>query len=235
MKTAYRKMNEYIVPDAALSARVMAKAVPKARWQLRTAALIAAVLAVVLMAVPAVAATIPAVNELMYLVSPEIAARFSPVQKSDTNAGITMEVVSASIHGATLELYLSFQTTDGTVVTERIGINEGDILGGNLLLSGFWGHSYKVPTTAPETGKSFQMLEYNHSFYSSLLGRYLTVDELYGGKITVYVESVYVGYDAMGERIVIEGPWRVTFKIDESGYIGDRDDGVPQATRPNKN
>lgn len=234
MKTTYRRMNEYIMPDPALSGRVMEKVVPKARRILRPAALIAMVLAMVLLAVPVMAATIPAVNELMYLVSPEIAARFSPVQKSDTKAGVTMEVVSASVHGATLELYLSFQCVDGSVATDRIGVNEGDVLGRNLLLSGVWGHSYKAPAVDEKTGKSFQMLEFNHSFYSHLLGRNLTVDELYSGFVTMYVESVY-GYNEMGEKVVIHGPWRVTFKIDESGYVGDRDDGVPQATSPKKN
>lgn len=231
MKATYQKMNECIVPDSTLSRRVMEKTMPKAKRCLRPAAVMAAVLAVVMMAVPAMAATIPAVNELMYLVSPEIAARFSPVQKSDTNAGITMEVVSASVHGTTLELYVSFKGAAGAEVPERIAINEGDILGRNLLLSGVWGHSYKAPTIDPETGKSFQIIEHNYSFYSNILGRYLTADELYSGRITVYVESVY-GYDDSGERVVIEGPWRVTFKIDESDYVGERDDGVPQVTSP---
>ena len=66
--------------------------------------------------------------------------------------------------------------------------------------------------------------------------RYLTVEELFNGKITVSVDRLYrlVQTEAgeWVEQTIAEGPWRVDWKITESEYVGPRDDGVPQTTSP---
>ena len=231
MKEMYQKLNEHITPGRHLTEAVMEQAAPRHR-RLRPLALVAAVLALVMLAVPVMAANIPAVAELMYMVSPEVAARFLPVQKSCTNNGVTMEVVSASIHGAVVEVYLSFSGEDGMELDPYISAEGDTLLGRSVLLgSGSWGESLYAAKQDPETGKVFQMLEHDYSFYSRLLGRYLTVDEIYGGKMTAYVESIR-WYDDAGEKHTIAGPWYVTFEIDESGYVGERDEGVPMITMP---
>lgn len=231
MKEMYQKLNEHITPGRHLTEAVMEQAAPRRR-RLRPLALVAAVLALVMLAVPVMAANIPAVAELMYMVSPEVAARFSPVQKSCTNNGVTMEVVSASIHGAVVEVYLSFSGGDGVELSPYVSAEGDALLGRSILLgSGSWGESLYAGKQDPESGKVFQMLEHDYSFYSRLLGRYLTVDEIYGGKMTAYVESIR-WYDDAGEKHTIAGPWYVTFEIDESGYVGERDDGVPMITMP---
>ena len=58
---------------------------------------------------PVLAANVPTVYRLMYLVSPSVAQFFMPVQRSDESDGIKMEVVSAYIHGDTAEIYITLQ------------------------------------------------------------------------------------------------------------------------------
>lgn len=65
------------------------------------------------LAVPALAATVEPVYRLMYMVSPSIAQFFMPVQKSVTDNGIKMEVVSAYIHDSVAEIYITMQDLTG--------------------------------------------------------------------------------------------------------------------------
>lgn len=60
-------------------------------------------------AMPALAANVEPIYRLMYMVSPQIAQFFMPVQKSDVDNGIKMEVVSAYIHGNVAEVYVTMQ------------------------------------------------------------------------------------------------------------------------------
>lgn len=62
---------------------------------------------------PALAANIEPVYQLMYMVSPDIAQFFMPVQKSDEDNGIRLEVVSAYIHENIAEIYLTIQDLTG--------------------------------------------------------------------------------------------------------------------------
>lgn len=61
------------------------------------------------LAMPALAATVEPIYQLMYMVSPTVAQFFMPVQKSDEDNGIKMEVVSAYIHDNVAEIYITMQ------------------------------------------------------------------------------------------------------------------------------
>lgn len=61
------------------------------------------------LAMPALAATVEPIYELMYMVSPTIAQFFMPVQKSDEDNGVKMEVVSAYIHDNVAEINITMQ------------------------------------------------------------------------------------------------------------------------------
>jgi len=89
----YNSMNEQINPRATLNAEVMEKAEPRPVRKFRPAAAIAAVLVVVLMAVPVMAAAMPWILDF---ISPMLGTELEVVQRSVTNNGITMEVVDAS-------------------------------------------------------------------------------------------------------------------------------------------
>lgn len=62
---------------------------------------------------PALAASVEPIYQLMYLVSPALAQYFQPVQKSVVDKGIRMEVVSSYIHGDTVQIYITMQDLTG--------------------------------------------------------------------------------------------------------------------------
>lgn len=64
-------------------------------------------------AMPVLAATVEPIYQMIYMVSPAAAQFFMPVQKSDEDNGINMEVVSAFIHGNMAEIYVSMQDLTG--------------------------------------------------------------------------------------------------------------------------
>ena len=61
------------------------------------------------LAIPALSASVEPIYQLMYMVSPSIAQFFLPIQKSDEDNGIKMEVVSAYIHGNVAKIYITMQ------------------------------------------------------------------------------------------------------------------------------
>lgn len=80
--------------------------------------LVAAVLILSLLAFPTAAAVSTSFNDALYLISPETAQFFKPVQKCDEDKGVKMEVVSAYIHGDTAEIYISLQDTGSNRIDE---------------------------------------------------------------------------------------------------------------------
>lgn len=124
-KENYRDLCNQIQPDEKLIdktiRRVHNKAGGRRGGTLRKPILALAVLCFcIFAALPVLAATVEPVYRLMYLVSPSAAQFFMPVQKSDEENGIKMEVVSAYIHGNTAQIYITLQDRigeriDGTV------------------------------------------------------------------------------------------------------------------------
>ena len=169
-------------------------------------------------------------------VSLELATRFRPVMESCTVDGIKMEVVAASVHGATAEVYIAFEDLQEDRIDEKLRIEGEELLGKNPFLSGTWGSSIGKFDYDAESGQAIMVIEQNYSFWSSLRGRYLTVEELFGGKITISVDRLYCLVQTEDgewvEQTIAEGPWRVDWKITESEYVGPRDDGVPLTTSP---
>lgn len=68
--------------------------------------------------IPALAATVEPMYQLMYRVSPTIAQFFMPIQKSDEDNGIKMEVVSAYIHDNVAEIYITMQDLEEQRIDE---------------------------------------------------------------------------------------------------------------------
>lgn len=84
----------------------------------KPAILLAAVAICIFAAMPALAASVPQIYDLMYQVSPSAAQFFMPVQKSCEDKGIDMEVISAYIHGNTAEIYITMQDLTGDRLDE---------------------------------------------------------------------------------------------------------------------
>lgn len=81
--------------------------------RIRWGALAACVCLAIAIAVPAMAAAIPAFYEALYAVSPVTAQFFRPVQRSCEDNGVRMEVLSAYIHENTAEIYISMRDLSG--------------------------------------------------------------------------------------------------------------------------
>jgi len=121
----YCSMNEQISPDQELVNNIIhsvdgpKRETNKAKIIFRKPIIIVAMLMLlILTATPVLAANVPAVYELMYLVSPTVAQFFMPVQKSCENNGIKIEVASAYIHNDTAEIYITMQDRIGVRVDE---------------------------------------------------------------------------------------------------------------------
>lgn len=85
---------------------------------LRPVAAIIAVCICMTFVIPALAASVEPIYQLMYMVSPSIAQFYMPVQESDEDNGIKMEVVSSYIHDNIAEIYITMQDLTGDRIDE---------------------------------------------------------------------------------------------------------------------
>lgn len=191
LKNEYIRMNERIGPSPVLQKLVMEKAVPQKTRRLRPVVAIAAALIMAVMAMPVMAAYVPAINQLMFQVTPEMAARFTPIQESCVKNGIRMEVVSTSIHGATAEVCVSFEDVEGDRIGANTRVEDDGWYGINPFLSGAMSSTTGNAAFHEEDGKLIYITEHHYSIYSEKQGRYLTVEEIYDGKMTVSVDELY--------------------------------------------
>ncbi len=218
----YKRMNERIGPSDDLNRRVLETALPRRRRVLRPVLVTAAVCLTLVMAVPVMAAYVPEISDLMYQVSPEVASRFTPVQESDTNNGIRMEVVATSIHGSTAEVCLSFEDLEGERLGEQIRIGAFRFLGYGRSVNSSGGGGSGVADYNTETGKLMNILEWTFNYKTEKAeglfgnttswsassegaedGQYLSVKELYGDKMTIRVDELYWYNDLLETQIPI--------------------------------
>lgn len=86
-------------------------------WKRTAAVLIEAALCIGL-TIPVVAQSPDTIYQLMYQVAPAVVRFFQPIQQSDTDNGIRMEVVSSSIDGDTAHFYITMQDLTGDRIDE---------------------------------------------------------------------------------------------------------------------
>ncbi len=126
LEKTYKNMNSQITASPGLIADTIdlmngsgeksrVKEKPVFRRPVAVAAAIALCLA---LATPVLAANVPAIYDLMYLVSPAVAQYFVPVQESCENNGVRMEVVSTHIYDDTAEIYVTMRDLTGDRVDE---------------------------------------------------------------------------------------------------------------------
>lgn len=115
------EMKARMIRNAIAEKSAKAAIPPAAARKKAVAAAVAAILCLTL-AVPALAAAVAPVYELMYLVSPAIAQYFQPVQKSDVDNGVKMEVVSAYVHDETAQIYVTMQDLQEDRIDETIDL-----------------------------------------------------------------------------------------------------------------
>ncbi|MDO4173615.1 MAG: DUF4179 domain-containing protein [Eubacteriales bacterium] len=125
----YQHMMQQIAPSDALVHEVCASAqnkqnYPKIRRLLRPAAAVLAACMGLVIAMPALAANVEPVYQVMYTLSPSMAQFFMPVHLSDEKNGIRMEVESAYIYGNTAEIYITMQDLTGDRIDATMDLND---------------------------------------------------------------------------------------------------------------
>lgn len=185
MENLYKRMNDQIVPDPKLNSAVLEQASPRKRLSFRPLTAVAAVLAVLLMATPVMAAYVEPIHELLYQLSPEMAERFTPVQKTSVKNGIRMEVLSASVHGNVAEMVVSFEDLEEDRIT-RSFLPDFEIRHYSpsmTLVSGMRveGLTEDFSGYDPETGKATYLLTF-HCLEQNLA-------ELFDNKITLIANN----------------------------------------------
>ena len=122
-KEQYKRMNDRIMPDRALLEELLREAEEqrnrkenRGKYFLRTLAKCAvtagAACLCISIAMPVMAAN-PVIHQLMYQMSPELAQKFVPIQMSDEDQGIRMEVVAVNIHDNEAQIYITLQDLEG--------------------------------------------------------------------------------------------------------------------------
>lgn len=225
MKELYQQMNKTVIPPADLKQKVFSKLERKTqRRYFRPLTAAAMLLAMVILFNPVVTAhAMPVISDLMYQVSPEIAARFTPIQQADERNGIRMEVISASIHGATSEICVSFKDLQGHRLDEGIVLINSDFraYGSERVKYGGTGGGVDMMEFDPDTETLTIMEHLKHHFYSEEEGRYLSVRENYGEKIT-YVVNYLIKNTALPQvelPVVLSQPEITVVEVDENKQI----------------
>ncbi|MBQ7124227.1 MAG: DUF4179 domain-containing protein [Oscillospiraceae bacterium] len=92
----------------------------------------------------------PVLDEILYTVFPDIAMNLKPVNLSDENNGIKMEVISAEKEGKRAYIYISMEDLEGNRIDETIDLYDSVMLN---LPFGFMGNCDKIGFDK-ETGKA---------------------------------------------------------------------------------
>lgn len=117
-KEKYRAAYNGIAPSPQLVTDTIAKAsasndaaenAARKRSVLKPVAAIAAVVFCMVLTVPVCAAKVPAFYRIVEYISPSLADRLVPIEKSSTSEGITMEVEAVSVNGNEAEIILSLR------------------------------------------------------------------------------------------------------------------------------
>ncbi len=74
------------------------------------------------MSIPAIASNVSIVYDGLYAISPAVAQYFKPVERSCTDQGIRMEVISAYIHEDKAEVYIAMTDLEGDRVDETLDL-----------------------------------------------------------------------------------------------------------------
>ncbi len=120
LKEIYSSMNEQIFPSRQLLSKTIEGRTINGKRQggsfkriAKPAAACIALLLCLLISLPALLASVPAVYDAAYLLSPAVAQFFKPVRESCVSNGIKMEVVSAYVRGNTAQMYVSLTDLEG--------------------------------------------------------------------------------------------------------------------------
>lgn len=116
----YKKAYNTIAPSSMLVSDTIRRAVTgkrapaKKRFAVRTSLAAAAAVVCLMAAVPVFAAHVPAFYKIVEYISPAMADRLVPIEKSCTSQGITMQVEAIHLDGNEADIILSLQDAEGS-------------------------------------------------------------------------------------------------------------------------
>lgn len=122
-KSRYQKAYDTIAPSQKLVSDTIKKAdriaakksVPKARrFPVKASLVTAAAVVCIVTAIPVCAAHIPAFYNIVEYISPAIADRLIPIEKSSTDQGITMQVEAVNLDGNEADIIISLRDAEGS-------------------------------------------------------------------------------------------------------------------------
>ena len=123
LKERYQQMNAHIHPGDTLIESTLAAVQPERKHasmpRLMKVVPIVALLLALTLATPALAATVPAINEMLYLIAPEAALHFRPVNLSCEDNGVTVELMAVHVYGSAAQLYISVR---GDMIDETVDL-----------------------------------------------------------------------------------------------------------------
>lgn len=122
MKETYQKMNTQIQPDEKLIQEIMNKSVRKIHPVRKTVAVLVACAVLSMTSISLLAHGSEEFNDVLYEISPQAGALFSPVMQSDIQNGIEMAVEGVYIHDDDAEFYITFQDLEGERITQAVDL-----------------------------------------------------------------------------------------------------------------
>lgn len=185
----YNSMNEQINPRAALNAEVLNQAMPRRVRKFRPAAALAALLVVAMMAVPVMAAAMPWILEY---ITPMLGRELESVRRSDTNNGITMEVVAAAVKDNQAELVIRIE---GESLKNPVGVAPSLVTNRDGLASSEYGAIYDYEGVAEDRANGIY-------FYQILMNyrKGTSLEEILDGEMTVTLDHIWLSgseYDSV--------------------------------------
>ena len=178
---------------------------PRKSPAMRAGIVFAVFAACLLTITPALAAEIPEVYDMLYMVLPETAQFFKPVQKSDIDQNIEIRVESVYVHGAEADAVVSVRDLTQDRLSEKIDFDD----------------SYDIHTGFDSVGTSNQIdydantrtatfLIETSSMHSSdlIVGKKLTISfqTLLSGKIERLAYPISIDWSTIPDTVQTEQP-----------------------------
>lgn len=230
MKKLYQEMNENIQPSGYLNGRIMKEIAFERRRNLRPLAAVAAMLVLIVLVTPAMAENVPLVHDALNLVAPELTDRLVPVQMSDEDNGIRMEVVAASVHDNVAEWVIKIEgeaLAEWNIVTPLVKIKDH---------CGVFGMTTRTSGECLNDYEGFAEDQANGIWYYSYQKTYpegTTAEQILGDKMTVKLSGVTLtNIDEEGVEVpviftdyelmtVVYERWNKDYGFAGFGYRGD--------------
>lgn len=183
-KEKYRKYNEAVRPGRELLEEMLEEAREQQETRrkqiyrgLRNVMAAVVVCVCIFVGVPAVAANVEPIYDLMYRVSPRLAQKFSLVQKTDEDQGIRMEVLSAYIHENEIQAYITLQDLEEDRIDETTDLYDSYTI--KVPFDGYGGGGSQPVDFDEETGTATFLVT-----LGTFSGELESLKEVVGKKVT---------------------------------------------------